>query len=60
MVDIEQAKQKLHDLEILQNQLNDQLVLFDEVESIHEDRKIRNARKINRQKAKLAKLEGKF
>lgn len=57
--DPEQLRQKLHELEIEQNKLNAQLVMFEAVEDDHESRKVRNLRRIRRLQAKLERFEGK-
>jgi len=58
MADIEQTKQKLHELEVEQAKLDHQLVMFDDLADQHEAKKQRNLRSIRRLKAKIGKLEG--
>lgn len=59
MSDIEQIKQKLHELEVKQATLDQQLVLFDDLADDHESLKVRNLRKLRRVKAVLSKFEAK-
>lgn len=58
MVDIEQTKQKLHELQVEQAKLDHQLVMFDELSDQHEAKKQRNLRSIRRLKAQISKFEG--